>query len=60
MIYLGATIGIVIIEIIYNDMNKKTRKKKKVLKTMFEHVIRNPFDMKPVFNPCKKPSVQCK
>ena len=23
---------------------------------MFEHVIRNPFDMKPVFNPCKKPS----
>ena len=22
---------------------------------MFEHVIRNPFDMKPVFNPCKKP-----
>ena len=22
---------------------------------MFEHVIRNPFDMKPVFNPCEKP-----
>ena len=22
---------------------------------MFENVIRNPFDMKPVFNPCKKP-----
>ena len=30
MIYLGATIGIVIIEIIYHDMNKKreTRRKK--------------------------------
>ena len=22
---------------------------------MFEHVIRNPFDMKPVFNPCENP-----
>ena len=22
---------------------------------MFEHVIRNPFDMKPVFNTCEKP-----
>jgi len=23
---------------------------------MFEHVIRNPFDMKPIFNTCEKPS----
>ena len=23
---------------------------------MFEHVIRNPFDMKPIFNTCQKPS----
>ena len=22
---------------------------------MFEHVIRTPFDMKPIFNPCAKP-----
>ena len=32
MIYLGATIGIVIIEIIYNDMNKKREKEEKSFK----------------------------
>tara|TARA_B110000208_G_scaffold54937_1_gene72049 strand:+ start:81 stop:188 length:108 start_codon:yes stop_codon:yes gene_type:complete len=32
MIYLGATIGIVIIEIIYNDMNKKREQEEKSFK----------------------------
>ena len=32
MIYLGATIGIVIIEIIYNNINKKREKEEKSFK----------------------------
>jgi hypothetical protein len=32
MIYLGATIGVVIIEIIYNDMNKKREREEKSFK----------------------------
>ena len=32
MIYLGATIGIVILEIIYNDMNKKREREEKSFK----------------------------
>ena len=25
---------------------------------MFEHVIRTPFDMKPVFKPCERPTLK--
>jgi|TARA_R110002126_G_scaffold104596_1_gene238424 hypothetical protein len=32
MIYLGATIGIVILEIIYHDMNKKREQEEKSFK----------------------------
>jgi hypothetical protein len=32
MIYLGATIGIVILEIIYHDMNKKREREEKSFK----------------------------
>jgi len=57
MIYLTAVAVTIIVEIIYHNIGKeRENEKKKDLKKMFEHVIRNPFDMKPIFNTCEKPS----
>ena len=38
-----------------SSLEKKREQRRANLKKMFEHVIRNPFDMKPVFNTCEKP-----